>query len=94
MGEGQRHPGLWRRGLRIAAADLHWIRPETQMPAGVERRYTARIRYRQPLQAATLYRKPDAMYIVFDEWQRGITPGQFVAWYDGDELIGSGVIAH
>lgn len=94
VGEGQRHPGLWRRGLRIAAADLHWIRPETQMPAGVERRYTARIRYRQPLQAATLYRKPDAMYIVFDEWQRGITPGQFVAWYDGDELIGSGVIAH
>ena len=64
------------------------------MPAGVERRYTARIRYRQPLQAATLYRKPDAMYIVFDEWQRGITLGQFVAWYDGDELIGSGVIAH
>lgn len=25
--------------------------------------------------------------------QRGITPGQFAAWYDGDELVGSGVIS-
>jgi tRNA-specific 2-thiouridylase len=33
------------------------------------------------------------MYILFDEEQRGVTPGQFAAWYDGEELIGSGVIA-
>ena len=31
-------------------------------------------------------------YVVFDTPQRGITPGQFAAWYDGDELVGSGVI--
>ncbi|MDR0729730.1 MAG: tRNA 2-thiouridine(34) synthase MnmA [Prevotellaceae bacterium] len=92
VGEGQQHPGLLRRGLRVADADLHWIRPETAMRPGEERRYTARIRYRQPLQAATLYRKPEGMYIVFDDRQRGITAGQFAAWYDGEELMGSGVI--
>jgi tRNA-specific 2-thiouridylase len=92
VGEGQHHPGLLRRGLRVADADLHWIRPETAMCPKEIRRYMARIRYRQPLQAATLYRKPEGMYIVFDDRQRGITAGQFVAWYDGEELVGSGVI--
>lgn len=91
-GEGKDHPGLLRKGLRIAAADVHWIRPGTEMAVGTSRRYLVRIRYRQPLQAATLYRYPGAMYIVFDERQRGITPGQFAAWYDGEELLGSGVI--
>jgi tRNA-specific 2-thiouridylase len=92
VGEGHNHPGLLRKGLRIAAADLHWVRPDKEMTVNEERRYAVRIRYRQPLQAATLLRKADAMYIVFDEWQRGITAGQFAAWYYGDELIGSGGI--
>ncbi|MDR1680275.1 MAG: tRNA 2-thiouridine(34) synthase MnmA [Prevotellaceae bacterium] len=92
VGEGAQHPGLLRRGLRVAAADVHWIRPETAMLPGEERRYMVRIRYRQLLQAATLYRKTDGLYIVFDNSQRGITPGQFAAWYSGDELVGSGVI--
>jgi tRNA-specific 2-thiouridylase len=92
VGEGQNHPGLLRKGLRIAASDVHWIRPGTEMAAGASRRYLVRIRYRQPLQAATLYRHADAMYIVFDDLQRGVTPGQFAAWYDGEELLGSGVI--
>ncbi len=59
---------------------------------GQERDYQVRIRYRQPLQRATLYMREDGLYIVFDGLQRGITPGQFAAWYDGDELLGSGVI--
>jgi tRNA-specific 2-thiouridylase len=92
-GEGHNHRGLLRKGLRIDATDLHWVRPDRTMAVGEERRYLVRIRYRQPLQAATLYRRPEAMYIVFDEWQRGITAGQFAAWYNGDELTGSGVIA-
>jgi tRNA-specific 2-thiouridylase len=62
------------------------------MHAGDERRMMVRVRYRQPLQDATLYRMSDGMYILFDQPQRGITPGQFAAWYDGDELVGSGVI--
>jgi tRNA-specific 2-thiouridylase len=92
VGEGQQHPGLLRRGLRVAASGIHWIRLEKSMAVGEERRCLVRIRYRQPLQAATLYRRAEAMYIVFDDLQRGITPGQFAAWYDGEELLGSGVI--
>jgi tRNA-specific 2-thiouridylase len=32
------------------------------------------------------------MFITFEEAQRGIAAGQFAAWYDGEELLGSGVI--
>jgi tRNA-specific 2-thiouridylase len=89
VGQGQEHPGLYRRALRIMPEEMHWIRPATE----AEGRYGVRIRYRQPLQGAALHLAPDGGYIVFDTPQRGITPGQFAAWYDGDELVGSGVIA-
>jgi tRNA-specific 2-thiouridylase len=32
------------------------------------------------------------MHIIFETAQRGIAPGQFAAWYEKDEVIGSGVI--
>ncbi len=91
-GQGQSHPGLYRRGLFINAADIHWIRPDLAMKPGEERKYMTRIRYRQPLQPASLKMKEDGMYILFDDAQRGIAAGQFGAWYDGNELLGSGVI--
>ncbi len=93
VGEGDAHPGLWRRALRIEPNELHWIDPSQALPVGGSRRYSVRIRYRQALQGATLYRRTDGAFLVFDEPQRGITPGQFAAWYDGDEVVGSGVIA-
>jgi tRNA-specific 2-thiouridylase len=62
------------------------------MVPGEERRYNVRIRYRQPLQGATLICRADGVYMLFDEPQRGITAGQFAAWYSGDVLVGSGVI--
>ncbi len=71
---------------------MHWIDPAKAMHAGESRHFDVRIRYRQPLQGATLTVMDDAAYILFDEPQRGITAGQFAAWYDGDELVGSGVI--
>ncbi len=93
VGEGQDHPGLYRQALFIRRDEIHWIRPGAGMAVGEQRRYLVRIRYRQPLQKATLFRKEDGMYILFDEPQRGVTPGQFAAWYAEDlELIGSGVI--
>ncbi len=92
-GEGKDHPGLFRRGLFIHASDLHWIRPDLEMPPGGEQTLDFRIRYRQPLQKGRLIRKKEGAYIVFDQPQRGITPGQFAAWYLNDELLGSGVIA-
>ena len=53
----------------------------------------ARIRYRQPLQKATLHQFEDGMYVVFEKPQSAITEGQFVAWHHNDEILGSGVIA-
>ena len=95
VGEGHSHPGLYRKGLKIENPEIHWIREDLQMEVGERRRYLVRIRYRQPLQQATLYREEDGLYIVFDKPQRGISAGQFAAWYtpEEEEMIGSGVIS-
>jgi tRNA-specific 2-thiouridylase len=93
VGQGHDHPGLNRKGLFVKPDEIHAVRPDLEMLVGDERRYKVRIRYRQPLQDATLYRTSDGLYIIFDTPQRGITAGQFAAWYDGNELVGSGVIA-
>lgn len=92
VGEGDSHPGLYRRALHIKSEEIHWINPLEEMSVGDTRRYKVRIRYRQPLQDATLIRKEEGLYILFDEPQRGIAAGQFAAWYDGDILVGSGTI--
>lgn len=91
-GMGEDHPGLFRKGLFIPAKDVHWVRPDKSLAAGDTHRYEARIRYRQPLEGCTLHQEKEGLYIVFDRPQRGVTPGQFAAWYEGDEVVGSGVI--
>lgn len=93
VGQGEDHPGLLRKGLRVMTADIHWLREDLVMSIGEERVYKARIRYRQELSACKLIRRTDALHVLFEEPQRGIASGQFVAWYTDDELIGSGVIA-
>lgn len=92
VGEGDAHPGLYRRALFIRSDEIHWVDPLLRIDAGQSRRFAVRIRYRQPLQPAQLFVREEGAYIVFDQPQRGITPGQFAVWYDGDELVGSGVI--
>jgi tRNA-specific 2-thiouridylase len=92
VGEGQSHPRLYRKGLFIRSDDIHWIRTDLEMEIGKNREYMVRIRYRQPLQKARLYRRADGIYIIFNKLQRGIAPGQFAAWYENDEVMGSGVI--
>ena len=92
VGEGDSHPGLYRRALHILSDEIHWVEPSEAMLVGEKRRYDVRIRYRQLLQKATLLQREDGLYILFDEPQRGIAAGQFAAWYDGDILVGSGVI--
>lgn len=93
VGMGQEHRGLFRKVLFIADDEIHWVRPDMEMAVGESRPFELRIRYRQPLQKATLHRREKGMYIVFDQPQRGITAGQFAAWYLKDELVGSGVIS-
>ena len=92
VGEGDSHPGLYRRALCIKPDEVHWVEPSERMQEGERRRYQVRIRYRQPLQGAELICREEGLYILFDEPQRGIAAGQFAAWYDGKVLVGSGVI--
>ena len=93
VGEGHNHKGLSRFCLRVASEEIHWIREDLAMKPGEVRRYRVRIRYRQPLQSATLLMRETGLYILFDEPQRGISPGQFAVWYDGQEMLGSGAIS-
>lgn len=92
-GLSSNHPGLFRRGLFIDTSEAHWIRTDLALSVGESKEVMARIRYRQPLQKATLHQEEKGMYVIFDEPQSAITEGQFVAWYQEDELLGSGVIA-
>ncbi len=92
-GEGKAHPGLYRRTLFVKDAELHWVRPDLRLETDGELQVLARIRYRQELQKATLYKTEGGLYVDFEEAQSAIQEGQFVAWYLADELIGSGVIS-
>ncbi len=93
VGQGQNHKGLHRKALNIRNEEVHWVRPHLSLSEGDSCRYNLRIRYRQPLQGGLLIKNEDGAYLVFDEWQRGVTAGQFATWYsDEGELVGSGVI--
>ena len=87
------HPGLFRKALFIEKSEVHWIRTDLALANGETMEVMARIRYRQPLQKATLHQFENGMYVSFEEPQSAITEGQFVAWYLDDELVGSGVIS-
>ncbi len=92
-GQGENHPGLLRKGLFVPNNDVHWVRPDLELAIGESKSYQARIRYRQPLSPVEVFREEDGLFFIFEEHQKGIASGQFVAWYDGNELIGSGEIA-
>ena len=93
IGEGKAHPGLFRKALFILKDEVHWVRPDLKVSEGESINISARIRYRQPLQKAVLYMQKEGIYLVFEKAQRGITSGQFAAFYLEDELVGSGVIS-
>jgi tRNA-specific 2-thiouridylase len=92
-GLGSQHPGLFKKALFIEKSEVHWIRTDLALANRETMEVMARIRYRQPLQKATLHQFEEGMYIAFEEPQSAITEGQFVAWYIEDELVGSGVIS-
>ncbi len=92
-GQGKNHPGLLRQGLKVNQDEIHWVREDLALQPGEELAVKARIRYRQPLEEAKLYQTEKALYVIFENKQTAITEGQFVAWYDGEELLGSGVIS-
>ena len=89
----ENHNGLQRRGLFIPNEDIHWIREDFVLNNNEHIDYLLRIRYRQPLVKATLYKEPEGLFIIFEEPIKAIAAGQFAAWYLDNELIGSGVIS-
>jgi tRNA-specific 2-thiouridylase len=92
-GQGKNHPGLYRNVLFVTNEELHWIREDLALKEGDSMTVMARIRYRQALENATLYKVASGLYVQFENKQSAITEGQFVAWYSDDELLGSGVIS-
>lgn len=92
-GQGSNHPGLFKKALFVKAPEVHWIREDLRLQPNETRQVMARIRYRQPLEKAILHQFESGMYVTFENPQSAITEGQFVAWYEGEELLGSGVIS-
>lgn len=92
VGKGENHPGLYRKALKMESANMNFLRPDKRVLPGKSLKVYARIRYRQPLNEAVLHNIEGDYYLEFFNNQRGITPGQFAAWYLDNELIGSGVI--
>ncbi|WP_310992362.1 tRNA 2-thiouridine(34) synthase MnmA [Aequorivita marina] len=92
-GQGKSHPGLYGKGVYVKKDEIHWVREDLVLKEDEKMEVMARIRYRQPLEKAVLHRTFSGLYIIFENPQTAITEGQFVAWYDGSELLGSGVIS-
>ena len=93
VGQGTEHPGLYRDALKISKEEIHWIREDLKLNAGEKLECEVRIRYRQDLERAAVFQMQEDLYILFESPQRGITSGQFAAWYLNEELLGSGVIS-
>ncbi len=93
VGEGRNFPGLFRKALKIDNSEVHWIREDLRLKNGESMKVLARIRYRQPLEKATLYQFEEGFFIEFENPQSAIAEGQFADWYVGEELLGSGVIS-
>lgn len=93
VGEGRNFPGLFRSALKIENSEVHWVREDLRLQKGESMKVQARIRYRQTLEEATLYQFEEGLFIEFVNPQSAIAEGQFAAWYDGEELLGSGVIS-
>ena len=93
VGQGTNHPGLFRPGLKVLNTDVHWVRNDLKLESGCSLKVLSRIRYRQKLEKAVIHQREDGLFVVFENEQRGIAAGQFIAWYVKDELLGSGVIS-
>ncbi|MDA9969097.1 tRNA 2-thiouridine(34) synthase MnmA [Polaribacter sp.] len=92
-GEGKNHTGLYRKVLFVSKEEIHWVREDLTLQVGGSMEVLARIRYRQVLEKATLHKVASGLYVSFENKQSAIQEGQFVAWYQNEELLGSGVIS-
>jgi len=92
VGQGEDHPGLYRPCVWMMPGEVHWVRPDLALQPGESLEVLARIRYRQALVPARLTAEESGLALVPTAPFKSVAPGQFAAWYVGDELIGSGII--
>jgi len=92
VGQGEDHPGLYRPCVWMMPGEVHWVRPDLALQPGESLEVLARIRYRQALVPARLTAQASGLALVPTAPFKSVAPGQFAAWYLGDELIGSGII--
>jgi len=92
-GQGESHPGLLRNGLLVKSDEINWLRKDFKLQIGETKNFYARIRYRQKLEKASFTLTENYLKVYFENPQSGIAAGQFVAWYQNNELLASGVIA-
>jgi len=78
---------LWRNTLTLT--QLHWINDAPRQG----RTYQIRTRYRAPLVACTIeYASDDEMKVHLEESERALTAGQSAVLYDGDRVVGGGIV--
>jgi tRNA-specific 2-thiouridylase len=83
---GHDNPALFQSVVALSHAS--WLRAAPT----IGQTYTARIRYRQKLVPVTVDYSEDSLLLHFAEPQRAVTPGQSAVLYDGDVVMGGGVI--
>lgn len=77
---------LWRNELKLGA--LHWI----NRPATDGQTYQVRTRYRAPLVDAVVSFQADHLTLDLKEDVRAITAGQSTVLYEGDRVVGGGIV--
>ena len=77
---------LWKQTLQLA--DAHWINGAPDE----DKNYQVRTRYRAPLVEAKIHLNAHVTELTLDDPVRAITPGQSVVVYDGDRVVGGGII--
>ena len=90
VGEGSDHPGLFRSALKVSKKKIHFINDDKAILNNDDLK--ARIRYRQALQKVSVIEENFFYHFIFQEPQKSITSGQFIAIYSNYELICSGII--
>lgn len=92
VGEGKNHPGLLKKVLKIKYTEINWVNNTYNYTILKNLNLKARIRYRQKLQDIKVEKFKDFLYVQFKEFQSAITPGQFIAFYEKNQLVASSVI--
>ncbi len=89
-----------RASVHYPECTVHRVNWVSMAPPQEPLHATVQIRYRSPAVPAMIMPLTDAapsgtaerVRVIFDDPQFGVTPGQAAVWYDGDKVLGGGII--